>query len=66
VAQAERGNCGLVATGVRDGARCAFRYEGGGAFRDDRAGAAPCSLEELLGSAGPGRELTFTGVPPGR
>ena len=62
LALAESEALGLIAKGGPQ--RRGFLYLGGGRFQADRAGQL-VSAEELLGSAGPGAELTLTLVPLG-
>jgi hypothetical protein len=57
------GAAGVIAKG-RDGAELArgWVYIGGGEWLSDRAAEPVTSLAALLSSAGPGTEITFTGV----
>ncbi|MGH2570972.1 MAG: hypothetical protein ACRDGR_07085, partial [bacterium] len=66
VAIADAGPAGLIAKG-RDlsGEARGFAYAGAGNWIPDRAGEAPTDLAALLALAGPGTEITFTGVLPG-
>ncbi len=64
--QAERGNCDLIVTEGARGARRSFVYQGGGVFADAATGVRGSTMQDLLGSAAPGAEATFIGVPPGR
>ncbi len=63
VAQADAGNCDLIARGLYGGQPRGLFYTGG-VFQTDLSGAT-VSLPMLLDGAGAGAELTFTGVPPG-
>jgi YVTN family beta-propeller protein len=66
VAIADAGPAGLIAKG-RDlsGQARGFVYEGAGSWIPDRVGEPPTDLAALLALAGPGTEITFTGVLPG-
>ena len=63
--QADAGNSDLIVKGMYDGVRRGFLYVGHGMFRPDRKSDAPISWQALVQAAGPGAEITFTGVPPG-
>jgi hypothetical protein len=63
VALADAGVMGLVAHGVRDGLMRGYLYQGG-VFQSDRA-AEQVTVNDLVFGAGPGQELTFTGVVAG-
>src|SRR5262249_26456412 len=65
-AQADAGNCELVAKGVVAGEPRGWRYAGGGFFQGDRS-ADPLIATASLRSLGaiPGQEITFTAVPLG-
>lgn len=65
MAQASAGNCDLVVKGIFEGQHRGFTYAGNGMFQPDRQGAASLTLQAILGAAGTGTELTFTGVPAG-
>lgn len=65
MAQADAGNSDLIVKGTYGGARRGFLYVGNGMFRPDRKSEAALTWESLLQAAGPGAELTFTGVPAG-
>ena len=65
VAQADGGNCDLVANG-RVGARPrGWKYVGGGLWHADVAGPADVTTAQLRSLASGGREITVTGVPLG-
>ena len=57
--------CNLVVRGIYGGRRRGFLRQQDGTFLPDSRAEAPVSLQQLLAAAGPGSELTFTGVPPG-
>jgi hypothetical protein len=63
--QAEIGNCELIIKGIYQGARRGFVYTRDGVFQPDRRLDSTVHWEELIRTAGPGAELTFTGVPVG-
>jgi YVTN family beta-propeller protein len=63
--QADAGNCDLIVKGVYRGEHRGFLYVGGGMFQPDRQNDSQVSWKTLMQSAGPGSELTFTGVPVG-
>jgi YVTN family beta-propeller protein len=63
--QADSGNCDLIVKGVYRGEHRGFLYVGGGMFQPDRQNDSQVSWKTLMQSAGPGSELTFTGVPVG-
>ncbi|HWX41670.1 MAG TPA: hypothetical protein VN345_11020, partial [Blastocatellia bacterium] len=63
--QADAGNCDLIVKGVYRGEHRGFLYVGGGMFQSDRQNDSQVSWQTLMQSAGPGSELTFTGVPVG-
>ncbi|HEX8130829.1 MAG TPA: carboxypeptidase regulatory-like domain-containing protein [Pyrinomonadaceae bacterium] len=63
IAQANAGNCDLVARGIFAGQTRGFFYQGG-SFQPDRSGAS-VALQTLIDSVNAGAELTFTGVLPG-
>jgi YVTN family beta-propeller protein len=65
IAQANAGNCDLIARGKLSGAARSFLHTGGGVFQPDRQAEATLSSQALLQSVGAGAELTFTGVPFG-
>ncbi len=65
MAQASAGNCDLVVKGIFQGQHRGFIYAGNGMFQPDRQGQAPLTLQAIVGAAGAGAELTFTGVPAG-
>jgi len=66
VSVADAGPAGLIAKG-RDLSLQArgWTYTGGGAWISDRMAEPAMTLAELLALAGPGTEITFTGVLPG-
>jgi YVTN family beta-propeller protein len=66
VAIADAGAAGLIAKG-RDpsGQTRGFAYAGAGSWTPDRVGEPATDLGFLLALAGPGTEITFTGVLPG-
>ena len=66
MSQADVGNSDLIVKGVWAGAHRGFLYVGNGMFQPDRNGGSAISWQELVRSAGPGAELTFTGVPTGQ
>jgi cytochrome c peroxidase len=66
MAQADAGNCDLVAKGIYRGESRGFVYVGNGAFQPDRQSDAPLSWQALAAAAQSGSELTFTGVPVGQ
>ena len=63
--QADAGNCDLIVKGLYRGEHRGFLYVGGGMFQPDRQNDSQVSWQTLMQSAGPGSELTFTGVPVG-
>jgi hypothetical protein len=63
--QADADNCDLIVKGVYRGEHRGFLYVGGGMFQSDRQNDSQVSWQTLMQSAGPGSELTFTGVPVG-
>jgi cytochrome c peroxidase len=65
IAQANAGNCDLVAKGRRGGVMRGYRYQSDGTFQSDRQAETPLTWQALVTLAGPGAEITFTGVPPG-
>jgi YVTN family beta-propeller protein len=65
IAQANTGNCDLIARGKLGGASRSFLHTGGGSFQPDRQAEAALSSQALLQSVTAGAELTFTGVPFG-
>ena len=64
VAMAENGKIDLVAKGLHEGVMRGYAYAGGARFQSDRTDEA-LTVDELLGRAAPGSELTFTIVPHG-
>jgi len=56
---------GLVAKGWAGGQPRGWMYVGGGSYRPDKAGAPDVSQLTLLSMAGPGTEITFTGLVEG-
>ncbi|HEX5707588.1 MAG TPA: DUF4214 domain-containing protein [Pyrinomonadaceae bacterium] len=58
-------NCDLVVRGIYGGAPRGFLHVGDGLFQPDSRSEAIVTLAQLLDSAGPGAELTFTGALPG-
>ena len=64
LAQADLGKVGVVARGVQNGEMRGYAYSGGGVFQSDRLAETRTS-GELLVSAAPGSELTYTVVPIG-
>lgn len=65
VAQADKGNCDLIVTGVCRKERCGFVYIGNNQFKPDRQKRSNVSREALLKAVRKGEELTFMGVLPG-
>jgi YVTN family beta-propeller protein len=65
LAQDQAGNCDLIVKGRLNGQVRGFVYDGAGLFRSDRASEALIAKDALRALAGPGSELTYTGVPPG-
>ncbi|HWS53544.1 MAG TPA: DUF4214 domain-containing protein, partial [Pyrinomonadaceae bacterium] len=60
------GNCDLVVKGLYGGAPRGFTFDrASGRFLPDALTEAPVTLQTLVAAAGPGAELTFTGVPRG-
>ncbi|HET7226715.1 MAG TPA: FlgD immunoglobulin-like domain containing protein [Candidatus Eisenbacteria bacterium] len=65
-AQAAAGTCDLVAKGRVGGQPRGWLYQSGSAtWKSDKAAGAALSTPSLLALAGPGSELTVTGVPAG-
>lgn len=64
-ARAEAGDCDLVAKGRVAGQPRGWLYAGGGLWTADKYNEAPLTTSQLLALAGPGSEVTLTGVPPG-
>jgi DNA-binding beta-propeller fold protein YncE len=56
---------GLVAKGWAGGQPRGWMYVGGGSFRPDKTGQPDVSQLALLSTAGPGTEITFTGLIEG-
>ena len=68
IAQANVGNCDLIARGINNGNAGnwrAFVYQSGGNFQSDHAGDPLITLPTLLESVTSNAALTFTGVPVG-
>lgn len=65
VAQADAGNCDLVANGRVGATRRGWKYMGGGLWHADVAGPADVTAAQLRSLASGGREITVTGVPLG-
>src|SRR5262249_1107220 len=65
VAQAEAGNCDLVAKGRVNGQDRGWLYVGGGMWKSDKLADAQITRATLIATAELGTELTITGVPPG-
>ena len=65
MAQAARGNCDLVVSGLYGGSPRSFLRLADGRFQPDSALEAPVQLQTLVNAAGAGAELTFMGVPVG-
>ncbi|MGE4198917.1 MAG: hypothetical protein AB7G11_17555, partial [Phycisphaerales bacterium] len=66
IAQANLNKVGLVVKGRQDGREHGWVYIGGGTFQTDQStGAHVLSAAQLLASAAPGAELTYTVVPIG-
>ena len=64
-AQAEAFACDLVAKGRVYNLARGWLYQGGDAWKSDFSNEAPVTTAALLAQAGPGHELTITGVPTG-
>jgi len=64
VAQAAAGNCDLIAKGRLNGMPRGWEFVGG-TWNPDLTGDAVLSSAQLRALAGPGTEITVTGVPPG-
>ena len=62
--QADLGNCELVAKGRVNGNPRGWWYQGSEIWMSDKSGES-ISTASLLALAGPGSEVTITGVPPG-
>jgi YVTN family beta-propeller protein len=65
IGQDEGANIDLVVKGRSNGVSRGWVYDGGGLFRSDRSGETLVHKNDLRSLAGPGAELTYTGVPPG-
>lgn len=65
IAQANSGNCDLVAKGIYGGAHRGFFYVGNGMFQSDRRSESPLAWQSLAQASDSGSELTFTGTPVG-
>ena len=63
--QAEAGSCDLIAKGRVAGQPRGWLYQGADQWISDKAAEAPTSTADLVALAGPGLELTLTGVPVG-
>ena len=63
--QADAGNCELIAKGRVNGQPRGWLYTGGGNWKSDKAAEAALTRGALLAFAGPGSEVTVTGVPVG-
>src|SRR5262249_47719397 len=64
LAQADS-SCDLVAKGRINGQPRGWRYAGSGVWKSDKQAEGSWSRAALLATAGPGSELTITGVPIG-
>ncbi len=64
-AVADVNTIGLVAKGVASNQHRGWAYVGGGNWRPDKQAEADVSQSALLALAGPGTEITFTGVMDG-
>lgn len=64
-ALADANTIGLVAKGWSGGQPRGWTYIGGGSYRRDKQGESDISQLALLSMAGPGTEITFTGVVEG-
>jgi hypothetical protein len=62
---ADANTIGLVAKGWSGGQPRGWMYIGGGSYRPDKEGESDVSQLTLLSMAGPGTEITFTGVVEG-
>ncbi len=62
---ADANTVGLVAKGWSNGQPRGWMYIGGGTYRPDKTGEGDVSQLALLSMAGPGTEITFTGVVEG-
>jgi hypothetical protein len=63
--QADVGACDLIAKGRVLGMPRGWVYQGSGQWKSDLAADPPIETIDLLALAGPGAEITVTGVPPG-
>ena len=64
-AQAEVGNCDLIARGRVGGRERGWLYQGAGRWTPDRMSEPPLATAALLALAAPSSEITVTGVPSG-
>ena len=64
-AEADANRIGLVAKGRANGEVRGWVYVGGGSYRPDKSAGSDLSQATLLGMAGNGTEITFTGVVEG-
>jgi YVTN family beta-propeller protein len=58
-------NCQLIAKGRVGGQPRGWLYASGGTWKSDKQAEGNATRAMLLATAGPGSELTITGVPPG-
>lgn len=65
VAQADAGQCDLVAKGRVGTTPRGWRYAGGGQWQSDLVAEPAITSAQLRALASAGHELTLTGVPPG-
>lgn len=64
-AQAAAGNCDLIAKGRLGGVTRGWLYQGGSTWQPDVKVDSPITSAALRALAGPGSEVTLTGVPRG-
>jgi hypothetical protein len=65
MARADAGDIELVVKGNAGGVARGYLYAGGGQFESDGDSEPLVAEATLRAGAGPGNELTYTGVPPG-
>ena len=63
--QADGGNCDLVARGRVGGQKRGWLYLGSDLWKPDKAAESDISTASLVALAGPGSEVTLSGVPSG-
>jgi hypothetical protein len=64
-AQADSGACNVIAKGRVGGTPRGWLYQGAGQWKSDRQADPLIATASLLALAGPGSEVTITGVPVG-